>query len=785
MKINHLMVCAFVITLFFISFVAAPDVDWSSPAATENYEANFVKDPMGGFQADPDKAWVVLSKRPDLLTRTDVLDAAFENDYNFATGIIDKNPDLLNDAKILSKLDQQIRKLNQNAAELLNTNPTVKKTWIYKQYKIEMDSSEVRFNKVEIRKIGLKSGKFLEHLILTTSGSGATTFNAEDYPNGGAKILPDGSLQLFGDSLPQGIVKGCTDFSLKRDEKGVLIINEGSPVFSMQGGELTIDPSPKGFFNLEVKGGKMIVKSNYEWYGNMIYEGDFSASKIDRDISVGGRFTRFYYIDNKYKIEEKEKTERIPQGVLINGKITSNINSFPGEYIIDDSTELKFLSSDSEEGGFNGNVLRIEGNSKVYYSESALYHYEENGEMVKVDPAEFCQEGYTCILNTPGERYNSAYKERFAVYNGQNGDKITYFTPNYYSNVEISNLKEGEAKFISTKLINLGRYDVAAMITALPNSRILSEGNLKEMKVGRMDVFYNQDPTCQKDCEIMLNHWSGVYGMKPGPQEYFQEIYKHNQRRGVSSIVTCSLKVGDCEEKFARAYGKIIAPAGQTPKTTIIVAGDYIDMAKAQETGWCKTPPGCYILDSRNIPPTTDSVDLVVTGHHWRDREYVWRDSPEITNPDNQAHNPIDRTYVSCNRYSHTGCFPESSSVLHLGFSACNTNPPPTIKPDGSLSFNSFTQALFQKYPQIKKNPEGIITGWNNIAPTAESSPRPTIPLEILGRYKLRNGNKGERASLFKLPDGQWYWSTEGKFFCALTPGGEADCKEFTIAKGK
>ena len=49
-------------------------------------------------------------------------------------------------------------------------------------------------------------------------------------------------------------------------------------------------------------------------------------------------------------------------------------------------------------------------------------------------------------------------------------------------------------------------------------------------------------------------------------------------------------------------------------------------MAKAQETGWCKTPLDVH-LDSRNIPPTTDSVDLVVTVPSLADREYVWRDS--------------------------------------------------------------------------------------------------------------------------------------------------------------
>ena len=97
------------------------------------------------------------------------------------------------------------------------------------------------------------------------------------------------------------------------------------------------------------------------------------------------------------------------------------------------------------------------------------------------------------------------------------------------------------------------------------------------------------------------------------------------------------------------------------------------------------------------------------------------------------------------------------------------------------MSFNSFTH-LFQKYPQIKKI-RGIITD-GIILSDCESSPIPTIPLEILGRYKLRNGNKGERRHYLSFQTDSGI-GVQREVFCALTPGGEADCKEFTIAKGK
>ena len=175
----------------------------------------------------------------------------------------------------------------------------------------------------------------------------------------------------------------------------------------------------------------------------------------------------------------------------------------------------------------------------------------------------------------------------------------------------------------------------------------------------------------------------------PGNGQFF------NNRE--NKIVTCSVQ-DDCEDKMTRSFGRVIVPQDGSKKvtTTIIVAGDHAELAK-DSLDWCRKK-GCYIVSSRDAPPFTNSERLIVTGDHFGDTDYIWRDAPNVL--EGKDHSPIDMFYFSD--------FPKEKSkgqVKEVAFSACNT-----VRAPMSLNTNSIEPSVDA---QKKYLPEQVYPGFS------------------------------------------------------------------------
>ena len=262
-------------------------------------------------------------------------------------------------------------------------------------------------------------------------------------------------------------------------------------------------------------------------------------------------------------------------------------------------------------------------------------------------------------------------------------------------------------------------------------------GVLAESKGGRVDILANADPQCSgESCEKVLFHWSSDKNQKIG-YDYFNKPREH--------FVSCNPSL-DCERVFAEAFGRVILPSdGSKPKSLIIIAGDGVHSAQSLQSRCQKE--GCYIVNSRDVPPTTTAENLYLTGHHYPGTAYLWKDQKTVNRLEGDSHLPIDKLYFSVDPTGgekHFNVLPEGN-VKRVIFSSCNT----------ALETEEIVlQTLEKKYPDLE-----MVQGWSGKAPLDE-----TIEADTLSTLKPLGNNLGERAWYVKVGKDdrgikQWAWT--------------------------
>ncbi|MBI2145888.1 hypothetical protein HYU22_00935 [Candidatus Woesearchaeota archaeon] len=541
---------------------------------------------------------------------------------------------------------------------------------------------------------------------LTTQGESATTFLINDFP--GAIIHQDGSI-----TYQQNTFKGADLLAVNRDNGYVQIL----------GGEARITSTA----HLEAANSVVYVGER----GRLTsYRGSFILSHENGVVRASSREgqERFIYNSN----------------MQVRGTIIHPPNTLPGEFIIEGSAVLNRVKPTGERNGqleFSQpqNTLRIESTSQVYFSQQG-----ERGE------ATFCRTGFTCIIDASAT-LDVQQRTRFAIIGMTNNDRITLTTPAYYEHVEVINAHSGQATINSVSPTNIP----LGSITVGPRDDIRAHGNsLEHINFGRIDVVYPENPSCTgESCRQTLHHWSSA--TQQNVAGYFLAARREDLGRDApNAMVRCTLGV-DCEERIARNFGKVIGPPGRIPATTIIIGGDTSAVARSLEP-WCQSN-GCYIINSRDALPTTTSTNLVVTGHHFGDHDYVWRES---VNRQGQAHMPVDFLYVgavadgSGSPFDH---LPIGENVESITFSSCN-----------SAKENEFTllDAARQTYPELKQ-----LQGWSGTAPPGDAIQQPRISIENVQNHQA--GTISGRTWYFR--DGErWLWTRNGKT-CTIVTGGSGN----------
>ncbi len=739
-----LIILLCVAAIFYVS--AENNVDWNNP---EQFNANFENDPAAAFSNNPEMVWNKIENNPllladneqvmtaafnnnqdrfweiigktgsDVMKRPQLWDFAFKQDRLKAAGVIENNPHILDDSVLLEKFDLEISspelRNGKSGVEIINENPKAKKTWLEKKYGLFTEDIIETGGKIKNAEILKYDGNEI-----TTGGAGGATFTVKDVK--GAKILTDGSLEF-----KNAVIKATKSFSLKTDEYG-------NDYYGMEKGEVYMDEKVKDIL-LKITGGKVFSSGK----GSVTYDcsdcafekgarmGQFIKSEETGDL-IRGKFKRIghYQLDNPYQAAVTME---------VDGGLFQPDNSNPEEMVILGKTKLvkkELIFGDPNKNykttlPGDGTVINIEGPNPVYYTEKKSR-----------DAAKFCRDDFACIVDTPGQEYGSAYKERLAFLNAQENDKISVNTPVYYNRVEVLDQVGGEVTFAS---VNKRSGTVLGEIKSVAGEKPkLVRGRLEEIKSGRFDVLDSTDPYEPP----LLHHWSSKKFQKE--RTYFTSKRDH--------FATCNYD-SDCEEVFAKEFGKVILPKNPAKKisTTIVVSGDNANTPLSMLSYCLKE--GCYIVNSRDSPPTTRSSKLVVTGHHYEGSDYVWRDPPESF----KNHNPIDKLYFSpVEGGSPLDSLPTSSAdslnpVDYIAFSACNT----------ANSYNSADFEILQKkYPDLK-----IVQGWRNKAPLHETIS--DLPTSIDEMEKLAQGsivkNKygaeigGEKSWYIKRADGSWRWT--------------------------
>ncbi|MEK6969816.1 MAG: hypothetical protein AABW48_05300 [Nanoarchaeota archaeon] len=536
----------------------------------------------------------------------------------------------------------------------------------------------------------------------------STTFTLGAVPN--AELLEDGSLRIKKISEDKSIqtetvITGAEDFAVKKDETGkeVMVLTKGIATVK---GEV-----PK----IEVKEGKVAVPNIYK-NGHSVYEGTFTVKSTTLEKFVG--LEEGLLIEGKFSSYENHIR---PDGTNARGESIGEVDGIvfqPKK----ESTKNFILLSGEKETTFkktNGVSLTINSPEGVYYTENT-----------GLPIANFCNSAFSCIVNNPGSSGNPEFNKRLAFLNVQKEDKIDVKTPVYYDHLEVLDQKNGE---VSISSVDKSTGKTLSKTTLFAGGDIVLEGKMQSTKAGRFDVTYK---TCEEGdythCEQTLHHWSSNHYL--ADQTYFNKPTDH--------FLTCTVGV-DCERQFAENFGRIIPPNAKTVSTTVIVAGDNTYTARSLQT-YCRTKGGCYIFNSRDVPPTTDSKNIVITGHHGPFDTHLYRNGVSNTGK-------MDEIEFNCETgFSPFGCLPEQNQekpVETITFSACNT----------ALSGeNAVTKALSKKYPQTKS-----IQGAYGKAPINEDIL--TIPTtEEERRQQAREWGKNRRAWLVKQEDESWSL-TDGK----------------------
>lgn len=639
----------------------------------------------------------------DLITAIEqgkIKDLSVVNDQNLVAALSNKLSLIDKNSNVLDELNKR----TQNSPAILNEHTEIKKEW-FGHYSITDEGAGIEnFDGINVK----------------TSGPKSTTFALEGVS--GAKVLQDGSLVI-----KNAIISGTTGFSQKKE--GDLVAG-----YEVQGGTVLLnqDAAEKEIIPFNVKEGEVkIIKKNML----IIYAGSFSyAPEYNLNFKQIGPFE---YQD--YEI-----------GSLVQGTFTRQVVNTK---MMDDQLNPITVSSMKVEGAifqqqeFSSNEMIFVGNTKIIKTDGTFISVEAEKtyytEKLSRSAASFCKREYSCVVNTPTTSsllHGAGYRDRLAFINVQDNDKILVKTPVYFNHVEVIDQQNGLVTFQSVD--NQGKLN-AEVVAEGGHSPKLTGGKLENIKTGRFDVMLDietcQDSDCKK--ETVVHHWSSNKFQKD--KSYFYKPRDH--------FVTCAAE--DCEEEFAKAFGVVIAPKdpSKKPSTTVIVGGDNAYTPKSL-INYCKTE-GCYIVNSRDTPPTTTSSNLIITGHHFKDTDYVWRDPEEVFGD----HQPIDILYFGDRPYSSPfDSLPKedpNNPIRKIAFSACNT-----AVPEG---YNGF-EKLQEKYKNLNS-----IQGWNGQAIFKEgikslpetSEERAKQATGSLSSKELPYGGKGERS---------WYYpSCEYGSYCS------------------
>ncbi len=697
--------------------------DWNSPAYLEQ---NFLDNPLEALKQNPADAWDYLNNNPDALSDLKVLDAAFDPiNIDQTMAEINSNPKFLEGAEVLNRFDKEVQ---GNGVHYLNENSDAKVAWFKEKHKIidegatvsSYDGTLVSAVPAEnvLNTINQKIGQ-LKQRIAESEKFASETIGTSDH-DFYLRVITGLKVDLEAEERKSNpLTFTAKDFPEARlTDKGTLILDKeelefgsssslsikidskGNKIFVMEGGKATV--FGKEELSLSVKGGQVEIGSSFAQY-----TGDFTFRQDFGGVTASGNF--------KYKDEETYNIE---------GTIFRPSVAHEGEFII---------ISDSKLSREDGTIIDIKlRNAMMVYFAGSKSDKGRSG-------ATFCDNNHPCIVDSVGEKGDLAYRTRLAFINFDGVD-VSVTTPAYYSHVEVMDLKDGHVTFISTT--PKGR--VNSQIDVGPQDDIQFKGRLASTNVGRFDVMYENDAG-----EEILHHWSS--NQKQKDSDYFTKPR--------NKFVSCNVD-SDCEEIFAKNFGKIILPQDRTkkPKTTIIAGGDNAFTAQEQEKLCRKN--GCYILNSRDVPPKTQTEELIVTGHHWYGTNYVWRDPPEA-----EHHNPIDNFYFSQSAFaSPFDSVPEGDNVKRVKFSACNTVIDEVYIDSQTQDATPYLvlEELQSQYPNLE-----TVQGWNGIAPYKE---RVGNSVESLADIQLQDnpdykegGVKGNRAWYFKDSNGVWQYTQDGQ----------------------
>ncbi len=689
------------ITVFLLSIVSLSIVStmvFAEKAKTDgNSEmddgafADYLKeDPAQAFNINPRRAFQAIERNNDLLQQPDIASAAFNQNTQKTADIINKNPVLLDHQAVITQFDTAI----VSDISIANNNPGAKSAWLFKKYHLVMVDKGVPLVSYNGESI-------------TTGRIGGTTFTPADFPR--ARILENGCLEQDSTTFCSAKV------SIKKGPRGGKMYTEGFP-------------------NYEVSSGRVEIADNKNMY---LYVNDAEVQIQERGTNAHTIYTgSFRFVQDQEGMLIKSACQqactkdqwvmRYSQKLVSEEGLQDHSLEFIGtiEDLHHDEYQEFAVSGNSELRFGDGDILTTRTDRKVYYT-------ERDAQTANA----FCAErpAFSCVVNSHGENRDPDYRDKLGFRQIQNGDEITFSSPAYHSSVS-TDVQDGIIHFISREKRDDGQYYDLAQVTVGKGDDISVKGNLEAMKAGRFDARH-----IDVDGTSLLTHWSSNGFQKEDTAKYFAQ--PHNQ------MVTCALD--DCEQAFAKAFGKVLGPPGKDPELTLLVAGDNAFTASAMEAECQRV--GCYILNSRDSPPLTKSRELILTGHHWGQlrgggTDYIWRDSPEQMGT---IHNPIDRLY-----------FEElpQGRVETVRFSACNT----VIVTSTGRTHPGF-EKLRDHYPNLR-----FVQGWNMIGLRQEYVPRPT-PEKIGGHLLERPPDpktgipRGQRAwYVFREPPGEWVW-TNGK----------------------
>jgi hypothetical protein len=715
------IIISFIVLVLCLSLVIAPeeggiapvpaagtagDIDWNN---YQQFRANFNQFPALAFANKQDQAWELLTVEPKRLSQENVLDEAFENDPAQAAGVLDDNVDLLDDKNVIDRYDKEVI----GNVHLLNDNPAAKAALLLNKYNLKMLDSSVPIDQYDGQEVTTKVStvKYYEDGESYIESTG-TTFNVNDFPN--AEITSEGYLITAKGTF----FKNTLHLFIETDQ-------DGKKRFFMDGGTLELDENSP----------PISIKSD-NGYINYL---DPDTKDVIRSY-IGNDFT--YILDGTTEIVEGDFNYEHTAGLItIDGKMINPLDSSNKDFIVTGGTTMEKL---------DGTKFTIFGSSDnlVYYTEYPAREAEI-----------FCEEGHSCIVNTPGDKSKSGFRDRLAFINVQEGDDILVSSPVYYSHLEVTDMSYGgKVEFESYKCTNCELEDVVdgnvpkkhkfvSKLNVGYQGDISTIGRLENTNAGRVDISYVKRNMDTGDKDNILYHWGSNQNQKGA--DYFTKPRDH--------FLQCTPNV-NCEEVFAQNFGKVIPARDRSkkPATTIIVGGDNAYTAKGLEK-YCRVE-GCYILNSRDVPPKTDSKHLIVTGHHWADTGHIWRDSTDVetvTEWDevNQemvtstSHNPIDRLYLDNSPLSSSqDSLPRGDNVESVAFSACNTV---LLKKDYPV-----LQDLTDKYPALD-----LVQGWAGTAPLNEN---------IKGNPNINNPDlaarsNGKRAWYTKSADGEWLITDDGR----------------------